>query len=149
MYIKYKDEKQTAHYTLVSDREKAYKALGERLQKAATSKLKTFSMSGEASDMPILLGLHVKGFGGVSLPLADPQATELIKLCKLSSRPQQAKKTVNTRRAATKSDEASYELDAEQIEIKNAGWNTKLKELVSRINREYGIQLEVYFSLRL
>ena len=106
-------------------------------------------MSGEASDMPILLGLHVKGFGPVSFPLADPQVNELIKLCKLSSRPQQAKKTVNTRRATTKSDEASYELDAEQIEIKNPVWNTKLKELVSRINCEYGIQLEVYFSLRL
>jgi hypothetical protein len=86
-----------AFYKRVSDREQNYRGLGERLQKAATSKLKTFLMSGEATDMPILLGLHVKGFGRVSLPLADPQATELIKLSKLSSRPQQAKKTINTR----------------------------------------------------
>ena len=134
-----------AYYKRASDREQNFRALGERLQKAATSKLKTFSMSGEASEMPIFLGLYVKGFGVVSLPLVDPQATDLIKLCKLSSRPQQAKKTVNTRRGNTKSNEASYELDAEQIEIQNSEWNTELKELVSQINREYGVQLEVYF----
>ena len=139
-----------AFYKRASDREQNYRGLGERLQKSATSsKIKTFSMSGEATDMPILLGLHVKGFVGVSLPLADPQANELIKLCKLSSRPQQAKKTINTRRATTKSDEASYELDAEQIEIKNSEWNTGLKELVSRINREYEVQIEVEFLLSL
>ena len=40
-----------------------------------------YSCGGEATELPTMLGLHIKNFGDLSLPLSAHQAEELIKKC--------------------------------------------------------------------
>lgn len=90
-----------------------------------------FAVQGEAHELPVMLGLEVNGFGRVGLPFCDPQASELIKMCK------QAEKIDHDVLSPV-------QLDASQVRIKNHHeWESKLKEFLKRVGKSLGCQHEI------
>lgn len=70
-------------FFLVEDKNGQFKQLAQSLKR--TAKSGEYVVEGQAFEMPNMLGLRVKNIGPVVLPLIDPQASELIKICKQSS----------------------------------------------------------------
>jgi len=91
-----------------------------------------YSVSGEATELPVLPNLHVKNFGLVSLPLNDSQANDLIKICA------QAPFGRNQLTLIDKSVRDTYQLDPSQIDIKHPDWTRQLNLLVERVANEMG-----------
>ncbi|RMZ94041.1 hypothetical protein BpHYR1_037368, partial [Brachionus plicatilis] len=91
-----------------------------------------YSASGEASELPTMLGLHIKDFGDVSLPINALQAEELIKKCARAPYGHNFDTLVN------REVRDSYQLEPSTIEIKNPEWSSKLQELVDRVCTQLG-----------
>jgi hypothetical protein len=112
-----------------------FKSLNECLRNL--SKCGDYSVDGEASEMPKIVGLEVKNFGPVSLPLRDPQASALINLC------QKAPYGYNQQTLIDQNVRDSYQLDPSLIEITNPEWNVKLNDLVARVAKGLGCHAKV------
>lgn len=97
---------------------------------------------GEAAEMPKMLGLEVKRFGPVSLPLVDPQASELIKMCK------RAPYGRNTHTLVDRAVRDSYQLDPDQVSITNPEWKVKLERLVAHVAQTLGCQAPIEVDRR-
>lgn len=96
-----------------------------------------YSVEGEANEMPNDVGLEVNNFGRVELPLKDPQASELIKVCN------QAPFGKNELTLVDPAVRDSYQLDPSQVTITNAEWNKKLGRLVKRVGKSLGCKGEI------
>lgn len=81
-----------------------------------------------------MLGLWIKDFGCVSLPLNAIQADELIKKCTQAPYGHNFNTLINTEVRD------SYQLDPSSLEIKNPDWPSKLQELVDKVCIELGCQ---------
>jgi hypothetical protein len=92
----------------------------------------SYAFDGEATELPTMMGLEVKGFGLVHLPLTDLQAKKLIGVCK------QAPYGKNQQTLIDKNVRDSYQLSPSSIKIGNKTWNAKLKELVARVSKGLG-----------
>ena len=102
----------------------------------------SYTVEGEAFEMPTMLGLEVNNFGPISLPLMDPQASNLIKICK------QAPFGKHEKTLLDKNVRDSFQLEPDQIKINNPEWNVKLKDLLKRISKGLGCssQIEVIIN---
>lgn len=97
-----------------------------------------YCVDGEAVELPSSIGLEVKGFGEVKLPLEDPQASELIeKVCKLApfGKDELTLYDKNVR--------DSYQIDPAQVTISKRQWNNKLDHLVKRVGLALGCHDEI------
>lgn len=112
-----------------------FKTLNECLRNL--SKCGDYSVDGEASEMPKIVGLEVKDFGPVSLPLRDPQASALINLC------QKAPYGYNQKTLIDQNVRDSYQLDPSRVEITNPEWHVKLNDLVARVAKGLGCHAKV------
>ena len=112
-----------------------FKSLNECLRNL--SKCGDYSVDGEATEMPKIVGLEVKDFGPVSLPLRDPQASALINLC------QKAPYGFNQKTLIDQNVRDSYQLDPSRVEITNPEWNVKLNDLVARVAKGLGCHAKV------
>lgn len=97
-----------------------------------TIKSGDFSVSGEANELPTQLGLYVKNVGVISTPLTEYTANELIKVSS------QAPYGLNDQTLVDTNVRDSYQIQPDQIEIKNPEWNAKLDLLVQRVSKELG-----------
>lgn len=115
--------------------DECFKTINECLKKVnGTGKS---SVAGEAYELPTLIGLEVNEFGPVSFPFVDPQATELIKICK------QAPYGQNEKTILDKNVRDSFQLDPVHFSIKNLTWKEKLNKLVSRVAEDLGCKAEI------
>lgn len=96
-----------------------------------------YSVEGEAAEMPNDVGLEVNNFGRVELPLKDPQASELVKVCN------QAPFGKNELTLVDPAVRDSYQLDPSQVSITNAEWNKNLVRLVKRVGKSLGCKGEI------
>ena len=115
-----------------SDINQELKELNAHLEELAS--WTRFAVYGEAYELPSVIGINVKDFGELSLPLKDPQASELIKRCEQSKDSKTCLDT-NVR--------DSYQLEPSQFKINHPDWDKKLQELVSRVAIELGTDAEV------
>jgi hypothetical protein len=92
----------------------------------------TFAVSGEEDF--VLLGLNVEKVGEVALPINEIQVKELIKV---------AHKAPFGKGAATITDtsvRSAWEINANQIKIKNPAWETFLAKLLDKVKVQLGLQ---------
>ena len=97
-----------------------------------------YCVDGVATDLPVSIGLEVKDFGPVSIPLVESTAAQnLIKYCR------QAPFGKNTQTLVDKNVRDSYQLEPSQVKITNPQWNAKLAELVRQVAKGLGCYGEV------
>jgi len=85
--------------------------------------------------MPSTIGLFVHGWGNVSLPIVDEQASKL--------------KSVATHAAGSKKQGGDgekknvpvYEIEANKIKLQNPQWSESLKKLLSTVGYKLGVSL--------
>ena len=99
------------------------------------------SVGGEANELPVMLGLHIKQIGHVSLPLTPNQAESLAKVCK------QAPYGLKYDTVYDKTVRDTYQLDPSEIEIKNETWNENLDKLVEKVAKDLGCSGKVKANL--
>ena len=92
-----------------------------------------YSTEGEAHEMPIDIGLHVKDYGQVELPLSEKKGDELIAL--------------NFATLVDKKVKNTFYLNPDCFEIRNTKWNEQLVILVRRISSELGCNCIVKVEL--
>ena len=109
--------------------------LNAHLKQLATST--RFAVDGEAYELPSVIEINVNDFGELSLPVKDPQASELIKRCEQSSFGKNSEKCLDT------NVRDSYQLEPSQFTINHPDWDKKLQELVSRVAIELGTDAKV------
>lgn len=115
------------------------KMINSCLKKVAMSG--EYTVEGEAFELPKSVGLEIKDFGRVSLPLLDPQATELIKVC------QQAPYGKGHKTLVDVNVRDSFQLDPSLVSIKNPEWDSKLNDLVTRVAKGLGCQAKIKAKL--
>ena len=93
-----------------------------------------FAVDGEAYELPSVIGIDINDFGQLSLPLKDPQASELIMRCEQSSIGKDSEKCLESN---------SYQLESSQFKINHPDWDKKLQQLVSRVAIELGTDAKV------
>jgi len=108
--------------------EKANKEQVEFMKRLLSCQSKKFSIGGEANELPVMLGLFVKQFGYISLPLYDQQAENLI---------QHYTKNTDT---STSESESMLKLGEDSIKIQNPEWSSKLQELVDRVTGQLAVK---------
>lgn len=92
----------------------------------------TFAVSGEEDF--VLLGLNVEKVGEVALPMNEIQVKELIKV---------AHKAPFGKGAATITDtsvRSAWEINSDQIKIKNPAWEVVLAKLLEKVQVQLGLQ---------
>lgn len=104
---------------------------------ANLKQVETSAVDGEAYELPSIIGINVNDFGELSLPLKDPQASDLIKRCQQCPFGKDSKKCLDT------NVRDSYQLEPSQFTINHPDWNKKLQELVSRVAIELGTDAKV------
>lgn len=109
--------------------------LNAHLKELATST--RFAVDGEAFELPSVIGINVKDFGELSLPLKDPQASDLVKRCSQSSFGKNSETCLDT------NVRDSYHLEPSQFKIDHPDWDKKLQQLVSRVAIELGTDAKV------
>ena len=92
----------------------------------------SYSVGGEATELPLSTELHVKNFGDVATPLAASQAKELLKLCT------QAPYGFKYKTLVDKKVRDTLQLNPNEFTIKNQGWNQQLMQLVARVSSQLG-----------
>ena len=114
-----------------------FKSIVEYIKKAP--KTSNYSVDGEANELPKDVNIEVKDFGRLNLPLEDPQASELIKVCK------RAPYGKNEQTLIDPNVRDSYQLDPSNVTITNGDWDKKLQQLVNRVGKSLGCkgQIEV------
>lgn len=120
---------------VTSETLKSKKSLVECLKKAV--EIGAYCVSGEASELPSMIGMEVQDFGPVVFPLVKGEAKRLIKKC----HPVIVKYNGVTR--AGKTVPKSHQLFTDLVAIKNPDWYVKLKELVARVGKSLGCQDEI------
>lgn len=123
----------------VNDAIKMIKIINSSLKK--TKSTGQYAFDGVASELPPLLGLEIKNFGPVSLPLYEEQAEKLIKVCEQAPFGRNEKTLLDT------NVRDSYQLDPSHVKIKNPTWNVKLNELVARIAKGLGCLSDIEAKL--
>ena len=104
---------------------------------ANLKQVETSAVDGEAYELPSIIGINVNDFGELSLPLKDPQASDLIKRCQQCPFGKDSKKCLDT------NVRDSYQLEPSQFKINHPDWDKKLQELVSRVAIELGTDAKV------
>jgi hypothetical protein len=99
------------------------------------------SVGGEANELPSMLGLSVKNYGNIVLPLDKNQADELIKLC------HQAPYGLKYETLHDKAVRDTYQLDPSEIEIRNKAWDENLERLVEKVAKDMGCKGKVQAKL--
>lgn len=101
-----------------------------------------FCLSGEAYEMPKILGLEVENFGPVCFPLVDPQASNLISVCQQNLFGKNGLTITKTENLCF------FELDASKVRISNPEWEPKLGELVKRVGKGLGCANEIEVKIQ-
>jgi hypothetical protein len=86
-----------------------------------------YSVEGHAYEMPSMPGLEINNFGLIQLPLADPQASELIKMCEQAPFGRNLETVLDTKVRD------SFQLEPKHLKINNPKWNLNLNGLVKRV----------------
>ena len=115
--------------------ENEFVKLNSYLRKAKKSG--DYSIEGVANELPCTLGLEVEGFGPISLPLIDPQASKLIERCA------QAPYGKDFETLVDRKVRDSFQLEPSQFKIRNPNWQKKLDELLVRVAKGLGCQQKI------
>jgi hypothetical protein len=99
------------------------------------------SVGGEAHELNPKINLNVKNFGDIQLPLNETQAEKLIKKCKKAPFGQKLETLYDPAVRDT------FQLEPNEIKIKNKDWDANLNKLVDRVAKELGCKGKVTASL--
>ena len=100
------------------------------------------SISGEATELPVLPGLHIDNFGSVLLPFTKETAEKLIQICKQAPYGHNHETLIDTNVRDT------YQLEPSLIKIKNTQWKRGLNKLVhERVAKGLGCHGEIEAKL--